>query len=163
LPRLFLGYFAPKVIDMPKGCQNSTKRAIAMAYTWTEELATGVEAIDTQHKQLINALNDLIDACFSGQGHAQLDPTIQFLVDYTSKHFGDEEKLQQQCGYPGYLHHKKLHEAFKATVGELAERLKMGKVTAALVREVNSSIGFWLINHIKGEDKKIAAHIRNNS
>jgi hemerythrin len=133
-----------------------------MAYTWTEELTTGVEIIDTQHKQLFKALNDLVEACFSGQVHAKLDSTAEFLVDYTAKHFADEEKLQEQCQYPGQAQHKKLHEAFKATVGELAAEIKAGKPSAALVRKVNSSLGNWLIHHIKEEDKKIAAHIRNN-
>jgi len=27
--------------------------------------------------------------------------------------------------------------------------------------KVNSSVGGWLINHIKSEDKKVAAHILN--
>jgi len=134
-----------------------------MAYTWTDDLTTGNEAIDAQHKQLFKALNDLIDACFKGEGHAKLDPTVQFLVDYTEKHFADEEKLMQQYGYPGYLNHKKLHEAFDRTAVEIAEQLKKEGPTAAMVRKVNSSIGNWFTHHIKDEDKKVAAYIRDNS
>lgn len=133
-----------------------------MAYAWTEELATGNKAIDAQHKQLFKALNDLMDACSSGQGHAKLDPTVQFLVDYTAKHFADEEKLQQECSYPKYPHHKKLHEDFGRTVGEIAEKLKKEGASTALVCKVNSSIGDWLIRHIKAEDKDVAAHIRDH-
>jgi hemerythrin len=134
-----------------------------MAYAWTDDLATGNEAIDTQHKQLFKAINDLIDACFTGAGHEKLDPTVQFLVDYTEKHFADEEKLQQQCGYPEYSQHKKLHEGFDRTVVEIAEQLKKEGPTPALVRKVNSSLGGWLIHHIKDEDKKMAAYLRDNS
>jgi hemerythrin len=133
-----------------------------MSYSWTDDLVTGNETIDAQHKNLFKAINDLIDACFSGQVKAKLDATIQFLIDYTVKHFGDEEKLQQQYNYPDYPNHRKLHEGFKATVSEIAERLKTEGATAALVSKVNSSIGAWLINHIKSEDKKVAAHIRSN-
>jgi hemerythrin-like metal-binding protein len=134
-----------------------------MAYTWNDDLATGNEAIDTQHKQLFKAINDLIDACFTGAGHAKLDPTVQFLVDYTEKHFSDEEKLQQQCGYPDHPKHKKLHEGFDRTVVEIAEQLKKEGPTPALVRKVNTSLGGWLIHHIKEEDKKMAAYLRDNS
>jgi len=134
-----------------------------MGYAWTDDLATGNEAIDSQHKQLFKAINDLLDACFTGAGHAKLDPTVQFLVDYTQKHFSDEEDLQRQSGYPGYPQHKKLHEGFTHTVLGLAEHLKKEGPTASLVRKVNSSVGNWLIHHIKDEDKKVAAHIRNSS
>jgi len=133
-----------------------------MAYTWTQELATGVESIDDQHKQLFKAINDLLEACFSGTGHTKLDSTVQFLIDYTEKHFSDEEKLQQQYNYPKYPHHKKLHDAFDRTVREIADQLKKEGANAALLRKVNSSIGDWLVNHIKDEDKLFAAHIRES-
>jgi len=134
-----------------------------MAYTWSEDLATGNAAIDAQHKELIKAMNDMLDACFSGQGHAKLDPTIQFMVDYAEKHFADEESLQMQCRYPDYQNHKKLHDAFKVTVKDLAKHLMEEGPTTALVRKVNSSVGDWLVSHIKNEDKKVAKYIRENS
>jgi len=132
-----------------------------MAYTWSNDLATGNEKIDKQHKQLVSALNDLIGACASGQGRAKLNSTLDFLIDYVVQHFADEEKLQQQFNYPGYASHKNLHEAFKINVGELAKSLKTEGATVVLVGKVNSFLGGWLIKHIKQEDMKVAAHIRS--
>jgi hemerythrin len=131
-----------------------------MGYTWSKDLETGNTTIDTQHKQLIQAINDLLAACASGQGRAALDKTLDFLNQYTAKHFGDEEKLQLQYKYPDYPNHKKLHEGFKTTVKELSRRLQAEGPTITLVGKVNSSIGDWLVNHIKREDTKVAAHIR---
>ena len=34
-----------------------------MAYQFTKDLETGNALIDSQHKQLIQAINDLLDAC----------------------------------------------------------------------------------------------------
>ena len=64
-----------------------------MPYYWKDEWATGNANIDTQHKQLFKAINDLLEACSSGQGRVKLSATMQFLIDYTDKHFGDEEKM----------------------------------------------------------------------
>ena len=130
-----------------------------MAFTWQDQYATGNKQIDEQHKQLFKAVNDLISACSSGQGRDKLDPTIKFLVDYTTKHFADEEKLQQQYQYPDYNNHKKLHENFKKTALELTKQLKEEGASTVLVGKVNSTIGNWLINHIQREDKKVADHI----
>jgi len=135
------------------------------AYTWSDDLATGNSLIDAQHKELIGAINALIEACGSGQGRASLDRTMSFLSDYTAKHFADEERLQQQYKYPGYIDHVKLHDAFKAQVKALAKDLSEQGPTIVLVGKVNTAIGGWLLAHIKREDTKVAAHIksRNNN
>jgi hemerythrin len=131
-----------------------------MTYTFTPDLVTGNNLIDSQHKELIKAIDDLINACNSGKGRSQLEPTLKFLSDYTNKHFGDEEKLQQQYKYPDYVNHKKLHDGFKLTVKNLSDELRKEGATVPLVGKVNAQIGGWLITHIKREDVKVAAHIK---
>jgi hemerythrin len=42
------------------------KRELLMK--WTDDLSVGVELIDTEHKSLINAVNELLDACSKGLG-----------------------------------------------------------------------------------------------
>lgn len=132
-----------------------------MRYDWTSDLETGNGTIDEQHKQLIAAINNLLDACSQGQGRNSLKETTTFLYDYTAKHFADEEKLQLASQYPDYVNHKQYHEGFKKVVREIMDQLEKDGPTLALVGKVNSSIGGWLINHIKKEDVKVAAHIRS--
>ncbi|MDR3294267.1 MAG: bacteriohemerythrin [Clostridiales Family XIII bacterium] len=132
---------------------------MASTYVWSKELETGNALIDSQHKQLLQAINDLVDACAAGKGRASLAKTLDFLESYTAKHFGDEEKLQMQHKYPGYANHKRLHDGFKSTVAELSRQLKADGPTILLVGKVNASIGGWLIKHIKAEDTKVGAHI----
>jgi len=54
-----------------------------------------------------------------------------------------------------------LHEGFKKVVREIMDQLEKEGPSLLLVSKVNSSIGGWLINHIKREDVKVAAHIRS--
>ena len=131
-----------------------------MAYQLTADLLTGNALIDQEHKQLIQAINDLLDACAKGGGRTQIQSTTKFLQDYTTKHFSDEEKLQQQYRYPDYPNHKQYHEGFKRVVADLMLKLNKEGPTIALVSEVNTALAGWLLNHIKREDKKVAAHIR---
>ena len=130
-------------------------------YVWTKDLETGNIMIDTQHKQLIQAINNLLEACAKGQGRIQIDETLNFLNDYISSHFKDEEMLQKKYEYPDYINHKQYHEGFKKVVKEIVEEYNKGGATIILVGKVNKSIGEWLINHIKREDKKVAQHIKN--
>lgn len=130
-------------------------------YTWVKDLETGNAMIDTQHKQLIQAINNLLEACAKGQGRTQIDETLKFLDNYILSHFQDEEALQRKYQYPDYINHKQYHEGFKKTVKEIVEEYKKGGATIILVGKVNKSIAEWLINHIKKEDKKVAEHIKN--
>jgi len=131
-----------------------------MAFTWTAALETGNATIDAQHKELIKAINTLLEACAKGQGRATLKETTDFLYQYTIKHFSDEEKLQLASNYPDYINHKRYHESFKKVVREINAQLNEQGPTIVLVGKVNSSIGDWLVNHIQKEDVKVAAHIR---
>lgn len=131
-------------------------------YAFTKDLETGNTTIDSQHKELISAINHLLEACSQGKGRQEIEKTAQFLESYTSKHFADEEKLQLQHRYPDYQNHKQYHESFKKVVREIAQGLDKEGPTVVMVGKVNSSIGGWLLNHIKKEDVKVAAHLRAN-
>lgn len=134
-----------------------------MAYLFTKDLETGNALIDSEHKQLFDAMNHLLTACSSGKGRAELESTMKFLQDYTAKHFADEEKLQIQSKYPDYVNHKRYHDEFKRVVAQISAKLAKEGPTIAMVGEVNSTIGGWLVNHIKGEDKKVAAHVKSRA
>ena len=130
-----------------------------MAFLWREEWAIGKEQIDSQHRELFKTVNSLIDACHAGRGFNVIDDTMNFLLDYTVKHFNDEESLQRQIGFPEYERHKKLHEAFKEQAVRLAEKVKTGH-SNVVVMQVSQAIGEWLVNHVGKEDKKIGEHLK---
>ncbi len=130
-----------------------------MAYQLTKDLETGNALIDREHRELIDAINALLDSCSKGQGRNELEKTAQFLQSYTGKHFSDEEQLQRQNNYPEYVQHKRYHDAFKKTVADIVARLSANGPTIALVGEINTALAGWLINHIKREDKKLAAYL----
>ena len=132
-----------------------------MAYTFDKSLETGNPAIDSQHRELINATNRLLSACSVGKGRTEIENTLKFLSDYIVKHFGDEEALQLKYKYPDYQVHKKLHEEFKATVRKIVAEYEETGATITLVSKVNSAVGGWLITHIKTIDKKLAEYIRS--
>ena len=133
-----------------------------MAFTlaWSPELATGDPLIDTQHQQLFAAANALYDAHRSGKGRKEVEQTMVFLVDYTINHFVEEEMFMQTHDYPEYLAHKELHEAFKDVAQALMQKLFQDGPSDAFINEVYVAVGEWLLNHVRGEDLRIAAYIK---
>ena len=108
-----------------------------MAFSFTKDLETGNVQIDAEHKQLIAAVNALLEACQQGKGRAQLESAINFLADYTKTHFAHEERLQQSCRYPQYEAHKKWHTDFIAQIQQLRDKFLAQGATLLLVGEVN--------------------------
>ena len=134
-----------------------------MAYAWNKKLETGNVTIDSQHKELIAAINELLDACAVGKGRAKIHDTSHFLLDYTKRHFAAEEKLQLQSRYPDYNNHKKYHDSFVADVQQIVAQLDVEGPTLNMVGKVNNVIAAWLIKHISTEDVKVAEHIRSTA
>ena len=130
-------------------------------YQWDNSLFTGVAKIDDQHRQLIDAVNNLIDAIEAGRGAVELKKALDFLVNYTVIHFDDEEAIQRESGYPGFENHRRIHEAFKKVAAEMAGEMERDGITPNLVNEVKRKFGDWLVTHIKGQDCELGAFIRS--
>jgi len=131
-----------------------------MAYQWDSSLETGYEKVDKQHKQLVAMVNNLMEASSAGRGDAAVIETMDFLTGYAIKHFSDEEQLMVDYDYEDFLHHKQIHDDFKIVVGELAQRVTNEGPTKELINIVSETIGSWLLNHIKGDDFRMAASVK---
>jgi hemerythrin len=131
-----------------------------MEHKWDSSLEVGYELIDSQHKQLFQAIYDLIDHFDGAHSGDQLKKSMDFLNSYTIKHFFDEEQLQQKYNYPDFPNHKKLHDGFKEVVKGFSHRLILEGVSNELADEVRKQIYDWLVNHIRIQDKKVGLHLK---
>lgn len=130
-----------------------------MRYEVTQDLVTGNALIDSEHRQLFAAVNDLMDACSQGQGRAQIQKTVQFLSDYVVKHFQDEERLQTQNSYPNYSMHKTFHDGYRRQLSTTAQNLLQEGPTVKALGDLNQVVGV-LVSHIRTEDKRLARYIK---
>ena len=129
-------------------------------YQWDFSLETGDEKIDSQHRQLIDTINQMTEAHKQGKGKDEIEKTLDFLTGYTILHFSNEEKMMMESKYPDYAQHKRFHEEFKETVGNFTQRLANESITDDLVNSVVFTMGDWLFRHIKGEDFRMAAYVK---
>lgn len=132
-----------------------------MAYQWDASLETGYDKVDNQHKQLVATLNSLIEASKEGKDSEEIFKVLDFMTGYAIMHFKTEEDLMSLYNYQDFLAHKGYHDGFKVTVGELSKRLVDEGPTPQLVNNVTTIIGDWLVNHIKGDDFRMAAYVKS--
>ncbi len=120
--------------------------------TWTDQLSVNVQQVDSQHKKLVELLNNFHDSMKLGKGKEAMGKTFSALLDYTVYHFGTEEDLFKKYGYPSSATHKKEHEALTKQVLELSERFSRGEPVVSA--ETMTFLKNWLNDHILGSDKK---------
>lgn len=135
-----------------------------MSVEWQESLSIGVLEVDIQHRLLFDKFNSFLTAhqanTESGEGLFRL---FWFLEAYAMTHFKDEEKLMQQVGFPDYLRHRELHQAFAAEIGRLKERLQKEGATQSLVSTMTTFITGWLVNHISTMDRAIGQFVNKSN
>ena len=130
-----------------------------MRAEFDESLVTGNEMIDSQHKELIDKINKLLDSCETSKDKLVAIKTLDYLADYTEFHFGEEEKLQESVEYPGIEAHKKEHDKLREVVKELYEMLEEEEGPSnAFVEQVNLNVIEWLYGHIKTFDRSVAEY-----
>jgi len=120
---------------------------------WTPEIAVGVEAIDNQHKALIERINHLVTAIETGREEEEIGRLFEFLKEYTQNHFAAEERLMQDRGYPDKDAHIAEHREFCATLAHLEARMAVEGMTSVLCRGFEDTIIDWLFDHICQRDR----------
>lgn len=104
----------------------------------------------------------MLYACHTGRGRDQIGETAEFLADYVDKHFSDEEELQLDINYPHYEPHHAFHVEYEGRIRALADDIRANGPTVKSLSDVNTEAGV-LINHIRHEDKRLAAYLRSRN
>lgn len=126
---------------------------------WSNQLATGLDDVDSQHKQLVNLINKLGQMHAGGATEKELSDVFTELRDYTVYHFQHETDLMQS--WPINEANKAAH--LKAHRGFIERLEKAGELIAthpdAVVDNLLAFLVKWLVHHITGVDTRMAREI----
>jgi len=128
---------------------------------FTDDLITGYEIIDNQHKEMFNKLNDSWAAAPKGHGPDIVIQTLKFLNKHIITHFADEEKLQREISYPGFAKHKKEHEGYKKEFERILNDFQRHGPDYSVSKDLLNSMLEWVAKHIKTEDKQLVDFIQS--
>jgi hemerythrin-like metal-binding protein len=133
-----------------------------MGIVWTANLATGINEIDSQHKELFTKINNLIDAMSKGEGKKVIEDVFKFLTEYCKVHFYTEEGLMTSKSYPDFASHKQLHNGFMTKLAELKKRVDTEGVNSTIVIEAQPLLVDWWYNHINKIDKVLGEFLKKH-
>ncbi|HEB95009.1 MAG TPA: bacteriohemerythrin [Sedimenticola thiotaurini] len=124
---------------------------------WDEDLSVGIEAMDRDHKKLLNLINNLRAAVLCNTGEAFERRNLEDLVEYTKEHLQREEELLRQHEFPNYEGHKAQHDQMISYVNTYVRRYdEQGR---KILPEVADYLTLWLTDHIKVTDKQYSAYL----
>lgn len=125
---------------------------------WSEDLELGLSEIDSQHRWLVNATNELHAELSKGSPSPdQVASLLAGLADYTVNHFVTEEILFERFGYPYAAAHHREHSHFVSAVKEWENRHSSGET---LGQEILVFLKEWLRYHIQKSDRAYVPFLR---
>lgn len=116
-----------------------------------DEHNLGIQAIDEQHRKLVELANRVNQAIHEHSCPEEVDSLMSELIELTRLHFESEEAWMGSQGYPNLAEHQREH-------GWLLNKLQYLAGTTVEGREILilQTIKDWLFHHIDTEDKKLA-------
>lgn len=120
---------------------------------WDSSFETGIAEIDSQHQQLVQLINELVDSV----GHVSkegLAHCVFRLKEYAKFHFQAEEKIMAAAAYADLEEHRGEHAAFLDQI--LLFDLDVILATEGLAWDMLHFLREWLTSHILVSDKKFS-------
>jgi hemerythrin-like metal-binding protein len=127
---------------------------------WKDEYSVGIEAIDQDHRKLLNLINQFQTAVLYRTGREFEEEAFDALVDYTRTHFRREEDLMEKYGYPDFEGHRDQHRKMIAQVEACMAQYTAEGRQVPLERAV-AFLQDWLITHINGTDQQYSEFLRD--
>lgn len=126
----------------------------AMPMYWRADLATGIPKLDGQHHEIFHQIEILTDQTRA----RQIPETLNYLAQYTGRHFEAEERAQAAIGYPGLQAHRQAHADFARRFQDLKRRFETAAPAghAEAVKEIHNFLLEWFREHIMSQDKPFA-------
>lgn len=126
---------------------------------WNPAWETGIPKIDEQHRELFRQVEILMVAVHEEEATSRIPTLMPILANYVNAHFMDEEDAMETSDYPELASHRTVHQAMQEKVAALL--LQFQNDPTVITEAVLEFLMDWLINHINGDDRRMALHLAN--
>ena len=127
-------------------------------FEWSDDYSVSVRKFDDQHRGMINLINAMIFAVEEKLDRGATENIIMNVLEFTSSHFRQEEKILEETGFCEYYNHRRLHEELLRSAFEYNDLYRNNIIEGA-----NFALYLmgWVLLHINKEDKKYTAHLNS--
>ncbi len=127
--------------------------------SWNNDLEIDVNEMNEQHKVLVNIMNKIYDLHNSNPDAYQIiEKNLHDLIDWTIKHFKEEEEYMATINYPKLEVHKGTHKDLLSVLDTHKLRFERNK---KLDDRFFSFLKLWLSSHIMSIDTQYSKFSTN--
>lgn len=124
---------------------------------WNDKLELGIEALDSQHKQLVQLAAGVYEAHLRPD-RGELQRRLQQLITLASEHFVFEEEMMVGTKYPKSAVHSEHHAEILGQLDRFSRQLLAGRCTGHADRTV-AFLNDWIASHIESFDRDFADYL----
>lgn len=120
---------------------------------WKPEYSVGIEAVDFEHREMIEMINKLYEEM---SGRKDVDSIEQFLGDIhatIAAHFALEERIMQRSAYAEYDAHKDDHEELLDQIRDLMDTFASDPDTGC--KRLQERLSGWFGAHFSTFDARL--------
>ena len=128
--------------------------------TWSEDYQTGIQQIDEQHRELIDAINALHSMLYTAQTPDELVKPFSELLQCVQRHCDTEEDLMCTYAYPDYIEQRIEHEQFLERLVNLF--LHYHDTPTQFALKLMPFLKRWMHHHLQGADKVCGEFLHNH-
>lgn len=121
---------------------------------WKDEYLLGLAALDFEHRDLFQCINDLYEQCRIETEGGEVETCLGQLYARLAAHFALEESTMLKMKNPHYAAHKAEHDRFLEEVTEVVARF----TTAPGEEHIEAfalRLKEWIVAHITGPDRQL--------
>ena len=118
-----------------------------------------IPSMNDTHLEDMIIINRLDDAAKSENIDA-VAQTLQELLDHTSIHFSDEEKLMKEAKFLDFNSHKSEHDRHLRELKSIIKYFQTHQDSKAIRAYIEGNLKSWMIHHVETMDASAAKFIQ---
>lgn len=131
---------------------DDSKIRIMEFFPWKKDYNLGHDAIDNQHRQLADIINQLQKTMKDPGNAKETRVVLKKVEDFGDFHLDFEENIMEKSGYVDIEQHKKEHDKFRNKTQEMT--LQFEKNKEVINHELLTFLKNWFITHTQTADRK---------
>jgi len=119
---------------------------------WRDSYSVGVEQFDNEHKTILRLINEMFEVVKDKHDQISVNYEVDKLINYTKKHFRNEETALEQAEFELLDEHKAIHKRLVREAIDFKEKIENN--TDGINSDFYLFLRDWLLKHILEEDMK---------
>lgn len=120
---------------------------------WKDRYSVGIDAVDHEHRELIELINALHDSLLAGAGEPDVSAFLGEIFRAISAHFALEERFMREHRYDQAAEHKQAHEELLEEIRDIMDGYDADPQGASTL--LSGRLDAWFTDHFKTHDARL--------